>query len=180
LKLLVGLGNPGSQYERTRHNAGFIVLDELALAHKAQWQGEKFGGRFGRGNILGETCLLLEPLTFMNVSGRSVAQALSFYKIPPERMIVFHDDIDVPPGIVKTRFGGSPGGHNGIRSIIETIGTDQFHRIKLGLGKSSVPGMETTGWVLGSLSEAEMASLKGQMFNDAALRLQNIFKAQAS
>ena len=180
MKLLVGLGNPGPQYRTTRHNAGFLVLDELAAEHKAEWQGEKFQGEFGRGTILGETCLLLKPQTFMNLSGRSVAQVLNFYKIPPEDMVVLHDHIDVPAGSVKARFGGSHGGNNGIRSILECTGTDKFHRIKLGVGKSQIPGADGRSWVLGAMSEEELKNLKGAMLKDVVLRIENIFKAMRS
>ena len=180
MKLLVGLGNPGQQYRTTRHNAGFIVLDELVALHRAEWQGEKFQGHIGRGSILGEQCLLLKPMTFMNLSGRSVAQALSFYKVPVEEMVVIYDDVDVPAGTVKMRIGGSAGGHNGIKSILDSIGTDNFHRIKLGIGKSPIPQMDLADWVLGAMTQEELDTLTGAMLKDVTLRLENIFKASRS
>ena len=135
MKLIVGLGNPGPKYEITRHNAGFLVLDEVAKRFDVGWSGQRFQGELAKGNIHGETCVLLKPMTFMNLSGRSVAQALRFFKIDESDLIVLHDDIDVPSGKVKARTGGGHGGHNGIRSIIAETGLKDFFRIKLGVGR---------------------------------------------
>lgn len=177
MKLIVGLGNPGSKYLFTRHNAGFIALDLLAIEFKGEWQGSKFDGELGRAKIFGEDCWLLKPMTFMNLSGRSVAQALRFYKIGSPDLVVFHDDIDVPAGKVKTRTGGSAGGHNGIASIIAETGSDTFHRMKLGVGK---PGpdrpIEVSSWVLERMTDTELEDLRTKMFQDSLVRLKGIFQ----
>lgn len=174
--LLVGLGNPGAQYQTTRHNAGFIMLDALAREFNIAWQGSKFEADFGRGRLLDETVLILKPQTFMNLSGKSVAQAMNFFKVPSSSMIVLHDDIDVPPGKVRARFGGSHGGNNGIRSLLECLGTDQFHRVKLGVGKSQYPDGDSANWVLGTMSPAELEAMRGPMYQEVLVRIENIFK----
>jgi peptidyl-tRNA hydrolase, PTH1 family len=150
LKLLIALGNPGQRYETTRHNAGFWVLDGLARDHGVSWphaQDQKFLGDVTKGVICGESCILLKPMTFMNLSGRSVLKVAQFYKIHHEEWIVFQDDIDLASRKVKARRGGGHGGHNGIRSIIEETGTDEFYRIKLGVGRPDVlsDGKSTLG-----------------------------------
>ncbi len=181
MKLIVGLGNPGPKYLFTRHNAGFIALDLLAVEFDGSWQGTKFDGEVGRATVFGEDCWLLKPMTFMNVSGRSVAQALRFYKIAPEDLIVLHDDIDVPAGKVKARVDGSAGGNNGVASIIAEIGTDKFNRIKLGVGK---PGpekpMEISSWVLEKMSPEELEALRTTMFEEMLVRLKGIFQQRGA
>jgi PTH1 family peptidyl-tRNA hydrolase len=180
MKLLVGLGNPGPKYELTRHNAGFLVLDVLASDSKAKWaMDQKLHGEVCRGAVLGEPCILLKPMTFMNSSGRSVGSVMRFYKIRPEDVVVFHDDIDVPAGKVRARTGGGHGGHNGIRSIISETGVSDFHRIKLGLGRPPEQ-WDTADWVLQSLTDGELQVLRSDMLNDVYLRLKQIFGSRDS
>ena len=175
MKLLVGLGNPGPKYELTRHNAGFLVLDVLANDSKAKWtMDQKLQGEVCRGSVLGEPCIFLKPITFMNSSGRSVGSVMRFYKIRPEDVVVFHDDIDVPAGKVRARSGGGHGGHNGIRSIIGETGVSEFHRIKLGLGRPPEQ-WDTADWVLQAMSDEELFLLKGEMVKDVYVRLKQIF-----
>ncbi|OBS08019.1 aminoacyl-tRNA hydrolase [Acidihalobacter prosperus] len=134
LSLIVGLGNPGPQYDRTRHNAGFWFLDELARRHGATLRAEtRFSGEVGRARIEGREVWLLKPTTFMNRSGQSLAQLTAFYKIPPAEVLVAHDEIDLPPGDVRFKFGGGHGGHNGLRDIFGHSGRD-FWRARIGVG----------------------------------------------
>lgn len=135
MKLIVGLGNPGSQYERTRHNAGFWLVDRLARSAGASLHNEpRYHGLAARTTIAGETCWLLEPQTFMNLSGKAVAALANFYKIDPADVIVAHDELDLPPGTVKMKLGGGFAGHNGLRDITAQLGTRDFWRIRLGIG----------------------------------------------
>jgi PTH1 family peptidyl-tRNA hydrolase len=181
MKLLVGLGNPGPQYETTRHNAGFLVLDLLAEAAKISWDGNKFNGEMARGSVLGESCVLFKPMTFMNRSGRPVGDVLRFFKIAPEDMVVLHDDLDVPAGKVKAREGGGHGGHNGIRSIIDETGLAEFHRIKLGIGRPPHPGeAAVTSWVLGRMTDDELITLQTDLLRETQVRLKGIFDKSAT
>ena len=154
MKLIVGLGNPGPKYETTRHNAGFLMVDELVEHFGTGWSGEKFKAGYSKGRALGEDVVFLKPLTFMNLSGQSVAAAMGFFKIAEEELIVLHDDIDVPRGGVKARLGGGHGGHKGIKSIVKETGLKNFHRLKLGVGR---PEQRSDGdvvnWVLGKLTD---------------------------
>ncbi len=139
MKLLVGLGNPGDKYEKTRHNLGFVVLDHLLNKFEplsnSFWDDEKkIKSQTKKVNIKGTDTLLLKPLTFMNESGIAVAAASSYYKIEPEDIFVIHDDIDLPLGKIRVRFGGGHGGHKGVESIINCLNTDKFLRIRLGIG----------------------------------------------
>ncbi len=135
MKLIVGLGNPGAQYERTRHNAGFWLVDRLARAHGARLQQEaRFHGLAVRVVIAGEPCWLLEPQTFMNLSGRAVGALAAFYKIDPADVIVAHDELDLPAGSAKMKLGGGFAGHNGLKDITAQLGTRDFWRIRLGIG----------------------------------------------
>ncbi|MBE7942231.1 MULTISPECIES: aminoacyl-tRNA hydrolase [Ramlibacter] len=148
IKLFVGLGNPGPDYEDTRHNAGFWWVDALARELKASLVMERgFQGLVGRSGSGTATVWLLEPQTFMNLSGRSVAQLARFYKIKPEEILVVHDELDIPPGEAKLKFGGGHAGHNGLRDIHAQLGTDQYWRLRLGIGH---PGdrAEVANWVL--------------------------------
>ncbi len=154
-------------------------MDFLAEDVGIKWEGRKFQGEWAKGNVLGESCLLLKPLTYMNLSGRSVAQCMNFFKLAPMDVVVFHDDVDVPPGKVKARTGGGDGGHKGIRSIIECLGGErEFHRVKLGVGKApaSQPGRDTADWVLGRMTDEELRVLDEVMFPEAMRRLEGIFK----
>lgn len=145
MKLIVGLGNPGAQYERTRHNAGFWLIDRLARSVGVALHPEgRYHGLAARASIAGESCWLLEPQTFMNLSGRAVAALASFYKIDPSDVIVAHDELDLPPGSAKMKLGGGFAGHNGLKDITAQLGTRDFWRIRLGIGhpgdKSQVHG----------------------------------------
>lgn len=135
IQLIVGLGNPGPQYEATRHNAGFWWVDEVAAAHNAQLSTEsKFFGTAGRMRLEGNEAWLLKPATFMNASGRSVAAIANFYKISPASVLVVHDELDLPPGAAKLKKGGGHGGHNGLKDITAALGTPDFWRLRLGIG----------------------------------------------
>lgn len=133
--LIVGLGNPGREYERTRHNAGFRWVDAVAAARAGRWAKEtKFSGWVARVAEGGRDFWLLKPATYMNESGRSVGAFLRFHRIEPERMLVVHDELDLPPGAVKLKFGGGTGGHNGLRDLDEALGTRDFWRLRIGIG----------------------------------------------
>ena len=135
--LIVGLGNPGRQYEGTRHNAGFMALDAIAAKHHAEMKKIKFKGLVGECRLGGKKALLLKPSTYMNLSGQSVKEAMQFYKLPPEKVLVIFDDINLEPGRLRIRRKGSDGGHNGMKNIIYLSGSDQFPRIKLGVGQKA-------------------------------------------
>lgn len=158
--LIVGLGNPGRQYEETRHNVGFMVLDRLAASSGATFQSSpKWQSHLAKLPESGT--LLLKPQTFMNLSGRAIQQILSFHKWTPEQMLVIYDDVALPLGTLRFREKGSAGGHNGIKSIIQHLGTDVFPRLKLGIGGSQ-PG-EMTGHVLGKFSPDERPLLENML-----------------
>lgn len=158
MHLIVGLGNPGAQYAETRHNVGFLFLDDLASRIQAGSPQSRFQGSFFRGRWESHELVLLKPETFMNLSGRSVRECMHFFKIPVDRVIVVFDDLDQEPGAVRMRVGGGHGGHNGIRSILAELGDDKFHRIKIGIGKPEHKGA-TVNWVLGKLTDSEMTAL---------------------
>jgi peptidyl-tRNA hydrolase, PTH1 family len=135
IRLIVGLGNPGREYENTRHNAGFWWVDELARAHHANLKAEdRFHGLLARCSMQGQEVFLLEPQTFINVSGRAVGAVAQFYKIEPAQILVVHDELDLPPGSAKLKLGGGHGGHNGLKDIIAHLGTKEFWRLRLGIG----------------------------------------------
>jgi PTH1 family peptidyl-tRNA hydrolase len=135
IRLIVGLGNPGREYEDTRHNAGFWWVDELARSHNLGFRNEaKFHGLAARGQLHGHEVFLLKPQTFMNVSGRGVGALTQFYKIAPAEILVVHDELDLPPGSAKLKLGGGHGGHNGLKDIIAHLGTKDFWRLRLGIG----------------------------------------------
>ena len=148
IRLIVGLGNPGPEYEATRHNAGFWWIDALAAELKVVLQPEKgFQGRAARASVHGHTVWLLQPQTFMNLSGRSVAALARFYKIQPDEILVAHDELDLTPGQVKLKFSGSHAGHNGLRDIHAQLGTSDYWRLRLGIGHPGVKA-EVINWVL--------------------------------
>ena len=149
LRLIVGLGNPGPEHAKTRHNAGFRFVDELVDSAGARWSVEsKLFGEVARVNIGGRDIWVLKPATFMNLSGKSVAAALRFWKIEPEAMLVAHDELDLPPGVARLKFDGGHGGQNGLRDIFKYTGHGKFGRLRVGIGH---PGHKdrVTGWVLG-------------------------------
>jgi peptidyl-tRNA hydrolase, PTH1 family len=148
IKLFVGLGNPGPEYEATRHNAGFWWIDALARELKLHLAMDKgYQGLVARGSVHGQTVWLLQPQTFMNLSGRSVAALARFYKIAPEEILVVHDELDVAPGQAKLKFGGSHAGHNGLRDIHAQLGTGDYWRLRVGIGHPGVK-TEVVNWVL--------------------------------
>ncbi len=133
--LLVGLGNPGSEYARNRHNIGFMVLDELARRASCDGFRVKFGAEFGQGQFSGERVVLLKPMEYMNVSGRAVTRAQQFFQVDPQNLAVVHDDIDLELGRMKVKVGGGHAGHNGVRSIISELGSPDFLRVRCGVGR---------------------------------------------
>ena len=149
--MLVCLGNPGDQYENTRHNVGFMVADQLGERYRLPIQKLKFKALTNVFTISGEKVLVMKPVTYMNLSGEAVRPAADFYKIPPEHIIVISDDTALDVGKLRIRKGGSAGGHNGLKSIIQHLGTDQFPRLKLGVGGKPHPDYNMADWVLGQL-----------------------------
>lgn len=158
--LIVGLGNPGRQYELTRHNAGFLFADLLADKLSANINKIQFKSVTTVIDLSGKKCLLMKPQTFMNNSGEAVKQAAAFYKIPPEKIIVIFDDISLPCGKLRIRRKGSAGGHNGIKSIIYHLNSDNFPRIKLGVGEKPHPDYELADWVLSNFKKDELPLLR--------------------
>ncbi|MGM9578025.1 MAG: aminoacyl-tRNA hydrolase [Evtepia sp.] len=146
--LVVGLGNPGPKYEWTRHNMGFLVIDELAERESIPVQRLKFKALTNTVVIGGKSVLLMKPTTYMNLSGEAVGQAARFYKIPPERVLVISDDVALPQGKLRVRRSGSAGGHNGLKNIIAHLGSDQFPRVKVGVGGKPHPDSDMADWVL--------------------------------
>ena len=169
--LIVGLGNPGSKYEHTRHNCGFLALDILAAKLNCKIDKGKFQGLYGQTNYNGKKLYLLKPQTFMNSSGFSVLQLSAYFSIPPQRIIVLFDDISLVPGRLRVRGDGSAGGHNGIKSIIEQLGSQDFPRVKIGVGSKPHPEQDLADWVLSTFSPSEKKSLETALSNaaDAAL-----------
>ena len=147
--LVVCLGNVGDQYDNTRHNIGFEVADELAARKKISVQKLKYRALTNTTELGGKKVLLMKPVTFMNLSGEAVGQAARFYKVPPERVLVVCDDTALPPGKLRIRRSGSAGGHNGLKNIIQHLGTDQFPRVKIGVGQKPHPDYDLADWVLG-------------------------------
>ena len=150
--LVVGLGNTGPKYDWTRHNLGFLVIDELAEREKIPVQRLKFRALTNTALIGGQSVLLMKPTTYMNLSGRAVGEAAQFYKIPPERVLVISDDVALPQGKLRVRRSGSAGGHNGLKDIIAHLGTDQFPRVKVGVGGKPHPDSDMADWVLGKFT----------------------------
>ena len=157
--LLVGLGNPGDKYDNTRHNVGFCTIDELAerlrvpvqkLKHRALTQTVELGGA---------KVLLMKPITYMNLSGEAVGEAARFFKIPADHVLVLSDDVSLPVGKLRIRKGGSAGGHNGLKSIIQHLGTDQFPRVKIGVGEKPHPDYDMADWVLGKFTGEDLKTI---------------------
>ncbi|MBP6217605.1 MAG: aminoacyl-tRNA hydrolase [Oligoflexales bacterium] len=201
MNLIVGLGNPGAKYKSTRHNVGFMLLDSFAQEFGLSIQSKAFDGRFGQGTLWGQPVLLLKPETFMNLSGRSVRACLAYYKLAVEDLIVIHDDVDLEPGHVRMRTGGGAGGHNGIRSLIDELGSQEFYRVKIGIGKPVFEDQENrpkslldmvqgtafthnkeakhaavASWVLSPFSQREVEILKTDSYPQLLERVQQIFK----
>lgn len=157
--LIAGLGNPGKEYERTRHNAGFRALDTLAAKLGCRVDKAKFQGLYGQTLYNGKKLLLLKPLTFMNLSGRSILQLSAYFHIPPQRIIVLFDDISLEPGRLRVRADGSAGGHNGVKSVIAELGSQEFPRVKIGVGAKPHPDYPLMDWVLGTFSPSDEAAV---------------------
>ncbi|MCW2237605.1 aminoacyl-tRNA hydrolase [Azospirillum canadense] len=155
--LLVGLGNPGAEYARNRHNIGFMAVEEIARRHGFSPWRKRFQGQTADGTVAGDKVMALEPLTFMNVSGQSVVAALQFFKLKPENVVVIHDELDLPPGKIRVKKGGGHGGHNGLRSIDSHIGKE-YWRIRLGIGHPGNKDM-VSGYVLHDFAKADQAWL---------------------
>lgn len=156
--LVVGLGNPGPKYEGTRHNAGFLMLDALAEQYGCAVRRVKFKGLYGKCKIGNHDVVLLKPGTFMNLSGQSVTEAMRFFHLPPERVLLLFDDISLDVGRMRIRMKGSDGGHNGMKNIIYLSGSDAFPRVKLGVGHKP-EGWDLADWVLSRFSKDEMQQL---------------------
>lgn len=162
--LLVCLGNPGDQYEGTRHNVGFQVADEIGEREHMPVQKLKFRALTNTCTLGGEKVLVLKPMTYMNLSGEAVRQAADFYKVPPQRVLVVADDVSLPVGKLRVRAGGSAGGHNGLKSIISHLGSEDFPRIKIGVGEKPHPDYDLADWVLGRFTGEDRKTM------DAAIK----------
>ena len=163
--LIVGLGNPGKEYERTRHNCGFRALDLLAESLGCKVDKLKYQGLYCQTTYNGKKLFLLKPQTFMNLSGRSVLQLSAYFNIPPQRIIVMFDDISLEPGRLRVRADGSAGGHNGIKSIIQEVGSQDFPRVKIGVGAKPHPDADLADWVLSGFSASEEKALATSLKN---------------
>jgi len=175
LWLVAGLGNPGPDYANTRHNAGFRVATLFVKQHGMERPRRRYDGRWSEGEALGEHVAVLMPQTFMNLSGRSVREAAQKKHIPPDRIIVIHDELDFPFGVVRCRKGGGAGGHNGVSSIVSALGTPEFHRVRVGIGHPEDPGVNAREWVLTEFTEPE-AEL-ARVFETAADCVETIITA---
>lgn len=185
--IIAGLGNPTKEYDKTRHNVGFSVIDVLADRYRIDVSEKKHKALCGRGVIEGQKVLLLKPQTFMNLSGESIRAAADYYKIAPEEMIVIYDDISLDPGQLRIRLKGSAGGHNGIKNIIANLGTQDFPRIKVGVG-AKPPRMDLADYVLSRFGAGEQklmeeafgeaAEAAVMMMTDGAERAMNHFNAK--
>ncbi|WP_431064572.1 aminoacyl-tRNA hydrolase [Methylotuvimicrobium sp.] len=177
IKLFVGLGNPGKQYEDTRHNAGFWWIDHIGRLNNTRMNAEaKFFGNAGKLNTSGHEAWLLKPSTFMNLSGRSVSALAKFYKIPPEAILVIHDELDLPPGTCKLKKGGGHGGHNGLKDINAQLGSNEYWRLRLGIGH---PGDRNAvvNYVLHTPSKNELQVIE-QSIDESALVLSLLLQGQ--
>ena len=157
--IIAGLGNIGKQYELTRHNAGFLAIDKLADDLGVKIDRVKFHAMTAECNISGVRVLLMKPTTLMNNSGIAIGEAAAFYKIPPERVLVLHDEISFDPGMIRIRRKGSAGGHNGLKSIIARLPGEDFPRIKIGVGKKPSPEYDLADWVLGKMPQSDMKAM---------------------
>lgn len=166
--IVVGLGNPGTKYDNTRHNVGFRTVDLVAEELGVKVNRSRFKALTGTGTVAGQKVLFLKPQTFMNASGLSVEPAAAFYKVPPERILVIFDDISLPVGKIRIRADGSAGGHNGLKSLISSLGSQAFPRIKVGVGAKPHPDYDLADWVLSKFSAKEEKDLAPAVKNAAA------------
>jgi PTH1 family peptidyl-tRNA hydrolase len=177
--VLAGLGNPGSEYHETRHNVGFMFLDYLANKYHFSIQQSKFHSIFEKINLFSTSLIVIKPLTYMNLSGKSIAPLLSYYKIPVQNLIVVTDDLDQSAGQVRMRLGGGHGGHNGLRSILEEVHEDKFYRIKIGIGKPQYK-TATSSWVTSRFSQEIHDFLYTNSFPLAEKRLEEALRQSKS
>lgn len=161
--LIAGLGNPEPKYDGTRHNTGFVALDYLAQRWNVSVTKSKWQGLYGIAEVDGHKVVLLKPLTYMNLSGQSIAPAANFYKIKPDHVIVLCDDIAQKPAHVRIRPSGSAGGHNGLKSIIASLGTDGFYRVRIGVGEKPNPRYDLAAWVLGKLPPEDTKAIADRL-----------------
>ncbi|MBM4765311.1 aminoacyl-tRNA hydrolase [Bacillus sp. B15-48] len=166
MKLIVGLGNPGKQYEKTRHNIGFEVIDVLSERFEIPLSQAKFKGIFGAGFVKGEKVILLKPLTYMNLSGEAVGAVMNYYDIELKNLLVIYDELDLPTGRIRLRQKGSAGGHNGMKSIISHTGSQEFKRIRVGISRPQ-NGMSISDYVLGRFSQEEQLDMQEAVKNAA-------------
>ena len=157
--LLVGLGNPGDKYDNTRHNVGFAAIDQLAEELRVPVQKLKYRALTQSVELGGAKVLLMKPITYMNLSGEAVGEAARFFKIPADHVLVLSDDVSLPVGRLRIRKGGSAGGHNGLKSIIQHLGTDQFPRVKIGVGEKPHPDYDMADWVLGKFAGEDLKTI---------------------
>ena len=162
MKLICGLGNPGREYERHRHNIGFMVVEALLPRARGELNQEKFQARVGQGTLGGERIVFVEPQTYMNLSGRSLAEAARFYKVAVEDILVIHDELDLPFGRLQLKAGGGTGGHNGLKSSVQSLGADGFIRLRFGIGKPEGPNAKerVAGYVLSNFDDGERRQLE--------------------
>lgn len=157
--LIVGLGNPEQEYKQTRHNMGFDTINKIAKKYNIEINKNKFQGIYGKGEIEGKKVIILKPQTYMNLSGICIKQYISYYKIEQDKLLIIYDDMDIEPGKIKIRKKGSSGGHNGLKSIIQEIGTEEFQRIRIGIGKPS-EYQDKINYVIGKVQEQELVELE--------------------
>ncbi len=175
--LIAGLGNPGAQYENTRHNAGFMAVDTLAQKKGFEIKKLKFKSLTGEVSLGGRRCLVMKPSTYMNNSGEAIVQAMNFYKIPIENVIICYDDISLEPGKLRIRRKGSDGGHNGIKSVIYLTGSQDFPRIKLGVGQKPSKEYDLASWVLGNLPSEDIPKMR-EAADNACTAMELIVKGE--
>lgn len=170
--LIVGLGNPEADYSKTRHNMGFNVINKISEKYNIDVNKSKFKGLIGNGIIEGEKVILLKPQTFMNLSGESIVDVMNFYKISKEELIVIYDDIDIVPGNIRIRKNGSAGTHNGMKSIISCLNTEDFCRVRVGIGKPK-ENMDMITYVIGHIPEEEIEPLNNgvKIASDAVIEI---------
>jgi len=163
--IIAGLGNIGKQYEKTRHNVGFLAIDHIAEALSVKIDRVKFHSMLAEASFGGTRVLLMKPTTLMNNSGVAIGEAAAFYKIPPERVLVLSDEISFDPGVIRIRRKGSAGGHNGLKSVIAHLGSEDFPRIKIGVGKKPSPDYDLVDFVLGRFPEEDLSAIRAR-FDD--------------
>ena len=173
--IVVGLGNIGKQYEKTRHNAGFLAIDRIAERCGVKIDRVKFHATVSEANLGGSRVLLVKPTTLMNNSGVAIGEAAAFYKIPAENVIVLHDEISFDPGIIRIRRKGSAGGHNGLKSVIAHLSSEDFPRIKIGVGKKPSPEYDLVDFVLGKFPEGDLKAIEGR-FDDIADAVEDMIR----